>query len=83
MRQSIRAIAIKESKLLDIIGTAHMEQEIQRRVVTVAKQSQKMTEETGIESSFSEEDTKEYLEQVIREVKTQKTTTRKTNDGKT
>ena len=41
-----------------------------------------MAEETGIQSSLTEADMKEYLEQVIREVKMRKTTS-KTNDGKT
>ena len=70
LRQSIRNFAIKESRLLDSIGTAHMEQEIQRRVLTLTKQSQiRMAEETGIQSSLSDDDVKEYLEQVIKEVK--------------
>ena len=66
LRQSIRRFAIKESKLLDSIGTAQMEQEIQRKVVVFTKRNQEeMMEETGIASSLTEEDVKEYLEQVI------------------
>ena len=34
----------------------------------------KMVEETGIEPSLTEDETKRYLEQVIQEVKKQKTT---------
>jgi len=34
LRQSIRNFAIKESRLLDSIWTAQMEQEIERRVIT-------------------------------------------------
>jgi hypothetical protein len=75
LRQSIRDFAIKESRLLDSIGTAHMEQEIQRRVWTLTKQNQnKMEEETGIQSSLTDDDVKEYLEQVIEEVKREKRT---------
>ena len=70
LRQSIRNFAIKESRLLDSIGTSHMEQEIQRRVLTLTKQNQnRMVEETGIQSSLSDDDVKEYLVQVIEEVK--------------
>ena len=98
LRQSIRTIAIKESSLLDSIGmaqmeqqiqrkvfpsirasllelvdnigTAQMEQEIERRVLKVAKEQQDvLTEQSGIESSLTEDDMKEYLEQVIKEVK--------------
>ena len=47
-----------------------MEQEIQRRVLTLTKQTQnRMAEETGIQSSLTEDDIKQYLEQVIKEVK--------------
>jgi hypothetical protein len=74
LRQSIRTFAI-QSKLLDSIGTAHMEQEIQRRVLTLTKQNQlKMEEETGIHSSLTDDDLKEYLEQVIEEVKKERRT---------
>jgi hypothetical protein len=75
LRQSIRNFAIKETRLLDSIGTAQMEQEIQRRVLTLTKQSQnKMAEESGIQSSFSDDDVKDYLEQVIEEVKKERQT---------
>jgi hypothetical protein len=70
LRQTIRKLAISESKLLDSIGSAQMEQEIQKRVITLTKQTQRrIKEETGIQSSLTEEDMKLYLEEVINEVK--------------
>jgi hypothetical protein len=67
--------AVGQSRLLDSIGSAQMEQEIERRVPVFTKQIQdKMVEETGIEPSLTEGETKRYLEQVIKEVKKQKTT---------
>jgi hypothetical protein len=70
LRQSIRTIAIKESSLLDSIGMAQMEKQIQKKVVEFTKRNQDMmTEETGIQSSLSEEDVKDYLQKVIKEVK--------------
>jgi len=42
-----------------------------------------LLKETGIQSSLSEEDVSEYLQQVIREVKKQKATTNKSNNGNT
>jgi hypothetical protein len=73
LRQSVRQFAISESKLLDSIGTAHMEQEIQRRVLILAKQNHdRMVEETGIQSSLTDDDVKEYLELVIEEIKSQR-----------
>ena len=57
LRQSIRNYAIKESRLLDSIGTAEMQREIEKRVIALTKQNQdKMAEETGIQSSLTEED---------------------------
>jgi hypothetical protein len=73
LRQSIRNVAIRESKLLDSIGTAHMEKEIERKVkVLVARNQDTINEETGIHSSETEEDMKEYLQQVLDEVKSSK-----------
>ena len=47
-----------------------MEQQIQKKVVDFTKQFQdRMEEETGIQSSLTEDDIKQYLEQVIKEVK--------------
>jgi sulfite reductase beta subunit-like hemoprotein len=61
---------MKESRLLDSIGMAQMEQEIEKRVITLTKQNQdRMAEESGIQSSLTEDDMKDYLEQVIKEVK--------------
>ena len=86
LRQTIKGLTNKESKLLDIIGTAQMEQEIKKRVLSFTKQNQnRMTEETGIQSSLTEEDMKQYLEQVISEVKMQRTSDKKsrTNNSDT
>jgi hypothetical protein len=70
LRRSIREFAIRESKLLDSIGTAQMEQEIQNRVIEFTRGNQDMmAEETGIQPSLTDEDVKAYLEQVIKEVK--------------
>jgi hypothetical protein len=70
LRKSTRRFAIKESELLDSIGTAHMEQEIEKRVITFTKQNQNnIVEETGIYSSLTEEDIKQYIDQVIKETR--------------
>ena len=84
LRQSIRNYAINETRLLDNIGTAEMQHRVEKRVITLTKQNQnRMAEETGIQSSLNEEDIKEYLEQVISEVKMQRTGNKKseTNNG--
>ena len=73
LRQSIRKFAIDESKLLDSIGSAQMEQQIEKKVIKMTKEHQdSMTEETGIQSSLTEDDMKQYLEMVLKEVKTKR-----------
>jgi hypothetical protein len=70
LRQSIQRAAIKEStQFLDSIGTAEMEQEIERRVVLMtAATKEKMEKETGISSSFDHEDIRKYLQKVLQEI---------------
>jgi hypothetical protein len=73
LRQSIRHVALQEPKLLDSIGIAQLEQEIQKRVLVATKKMQKiMAEETGIQSSLSEDDMELYLQEVIQEVQESK-----------
>ena len=84
LRQSIRNYAMNEIRLLDNIGTAEMQREVEKRVIALTKQNQdKLVEDTGIQSSLTEEDMREYLEQVIREVKVQRAgnKTSETNNG--
>ena len=81
LRTSIRASLLE---LVDNIGTAQMEQEIEKRVLKVAREQQEvLRESSGIESSLTEKDMREYLEQVIKEVKKQKPPANNTNNGNT
>ena len=69
MRNSIRKTVTEQSKLLDSMGTAQMEQELQSRVLTITKKlSDKMEEETGVETSMTPEDMKEQIEMVRKEI---------------
>lgn len=62
LRKSIRGFAMRDSKLLDTIGTSQMEREIEKRAIAFSKRYQdSMTQETGIQSSYLEDDIKEYL----------------------
>jgi azurin len=55
---------------LDKIGTAEMENEIVKNILAVTKkQSMQSAEQTGVGSSFEDEDIKEYLAQVVKETK--------------
>src|SRR5919112_1088705 len=70
LRQSLRKSVEQQSNLLNNIGTSQMEQEVQKKVVKVMKDLSYQTEEkTGIQTSFEEQDIKEYLNKVIEEVK--------------
>jgi hypothetical protein len=70
LRQSIRQSVKEQSKFLDSMGTAQMESELQNRVLRTAKKaSDSMEEESGIESSMTEDDMKDYMEIVMNELK--------------
>ena len=70
LRQSIRKSVMEQSKLLDNIGTAEMEKEVQKRVLTVVKKtSDDMKERTGVEASMNEGEMKDYVELVIKELR--------------
>jgi hypothetical protein len=69
LRQSIRKSVTEQSKLLDSIGPAHLEQELQSIVLAITKKySDSMVEETGVEASMTEGDIKEYIQRVRDEV---------------
>ena len=73
VRKSIRKSVMEQSKLLDSIGTAQMEREIQTRVVAVAKKaSNAMVEKSGVEESMTEEDMKGYMNMVMKELQSKR-----------
>ena len=70
LRQAIRESATNESKLLVSIGSAQMEQKIEKKVIRMAKDhAASMTEQTGVQLSLTEHDIKHYLSTVLREIK--------------
>jgi hypothetical protein len=70
LRKSIRSHAVKEVKLLESIGTAQVQQEIERKVMTFTRKTRdSMVEDTGIAPSLSDVDIRKYLEDVISEVR--------------
>jgi hypothetical protein len=70
LRQAIRQYVIQESKLLGSIGTAQMEQQIEKTILKITKEQEKVLEEqTGVEPSLTEDEVKDYLETVMLEVK--------------
>jgi hypothetical protein len=70
LRQSIRREATKEARLVESIGWAQMEHEIVSRVMASTKENHDiLAEETGIRSSVKEDDMKQYLQDVLKELK--------------
>lgn len=71
LHQTIRKAALKESqRFLDSIGSAEMEQEIQKRVLRFSKRTKALMEDdTGISTSVGDEDIKHYLDEVLIELK--------------
>jgi hypothetical protein len=65
LRGYIRS-SITEIKFLPDMGTAHIEDHVQGKI---SKFKDKMTEDTGIDSSLSTEESKRYLEEVLEEIK--------------
>jgi hypothetical protein len=71
LRKSIRKATKQQSELLTNIGTAQMQKELEKRVIGIVKEhSDIMTKETGVEPSLTEVDMKEYLNEVLAEIKT-------------
>jgi signal transduction histidine kinase len=70
LRLSIRKSAVEVSKLVEVLGASQIEREIERRVLnTVNEQQQVLREQTGVDSSLTEYDIKQYLGTVLKEIK--------------
>jgi hypothetical protein len=69
LRKSIRRTAVNELKLLDSIGTAQMSARLEGKVAKLVKEySDKIISEVGVQPNLSEEDAKQYLDEVIKEL---------------
>ena len=69
LRQSIRKYVVQETKLLDNIGTAQMERQIQNNVVDLTRRySDRMTRDTGVIPSLQEEEIRKYMHEVLVEL---------------
>jgi hypothetical protein len=69
LRKLIRTSAESQYRLLKGIAIAEITQELQSRVLKVAKeQADRMKEESGVEPAIREDDMKNYLNEVLIEV---------------
>ncbi|MGA7543101.1 MAG: hypothetical protein WBW34_08580 [Nitrososphaeraceae archaeon] len=69
LRRAIRKSVEQQSSLLDKIGTAQMQQEIENRVLsTIKSQAENLRSESGIDTSLDENEIKEYMNEVIAKI---------------
>jgi hypothetical protein len=70
LRQSIRTLAKRESKLLDIAATAEVQQDIQNKVMAAVRaNAAPLEEQSGVEPTLTDTEIREQLEIVTRELK--------------
>ena len=70
IRKSIKSLAKSESRLLDSIASAEMQKEVESRVIKVVKaQSTEIEDQTGSKPSLTDDEIKEYLDKVLKEVR--------------
>ena len=68
LRKSIHKIT-RESKLLDLIGQAEMEKELQKTINKIVKDKDILREDPSVKLELDEIELKKYLDEVIRESK--------------
>jgi hypothetical protein len=54
------------------MGTAHRRKELESRVLTITKRLAEKTEESGVESSLTETEIKDYIKKVVTEIEEHK-----------
>ncbi len=69
IRKAIRTWVEKESELIGDIGDAELDMELRNKVSSmINKLSKRVKEDTEVESSLTDEDIKNYTNQVIQEI---------------
>ena len=70
LRKFINTATEREIKLLGNIGFAQVEQELVTKIIPLAHfHAQKMEQETGVKTSLTDADLKQYLEEILTEVR--------------
>jgi hypothetical protein len=64
------ALQNRQSRLLGSMGSAEIQNEPQSRVIKVNKvQSTRIEEQTGTKPSLTDEEIKEYLDEILKQIK--------------
>jgi hypothetical protein len=75
LRRFIRTSLLEDFDLLSKIGNSERKQELERKVVKIAQiQKASISDESGLSPDLSEDEAKQYLDEVIEEIKTRKHT---------
>jgi hypothetical protein len=69
VRREIKKFAMQESKLLDSIGSAQLEKDIAEKVTAIRQIHNSATQSLGVQPSIDEHEIKNYIEDVLREMK--------------
>jgi hypothetical protein len=69
LRGVIRKSVMEQSKLLDSIGTAEMVREVEALTSSVSRKAAKMSEESGVQPSMTNDEINDYMEFVMKELK--------------
>jgi signal transduction histidine kinase len=70
LRQTIRKSAVEEAKLLVSIGSAQMQQKLEKRVLENARaDAETIMHNTGVQLSMTEGDMRQYLNTVLKDIK--------------
>jgi hypothetical protein len=73
LRRRIKVSAIQQLRLLDSIGTAELERTLEKKVLEVTRSNaDNLAEQSGIEPSISMDEAKQYLSEVLEEIKERK-----------
>ena len=75
LRRYIRTSLLEDFDLLSKIGNSERKQELERKVVKIAQiQKASISDESGLSPDLSEDEAKQYLDEVIEEIKARKHT---------
>ena len=70
LRNFIRKSALEESKTLVNVGATQLKQQLERKVMSVTVPARELlTEKSGIKASLTEMEMKQYLSNVLKEIK--------------
>lgn len=73
LRSVISKSTNNELKFIGSIGSSEMEQEIQKSVMKITKEkADKIDQETGVQRSLDQDDLKQYLDEILDEIKKNK-----------